>query len=124
MVLVTLYLSITTTLPEQYDGPRFEGMDKLTHFFLYLVLVLAITKDFYKQWVDFSSLKMKLWAVVLPILYGGAIELLQQNFFPPRTAEWSDWIADVLGVLAGYFLAKSIYPKYIKRESNSFQCKN
>jgi VanZ family protein len=124
VTLIILYLSIATTVPEHYHGPRFEGQDKLVHFILYLLLSLAVCLDFYRQWTDFSSRRMIIWAILFPVLYGGMIELLQGNFFPPRTAEWGDWLADTLGVFAGYFLAKSFYPKFIKRENNNLRCKN
>ena len=39
------------------------------------------------------------WGFLLPALYGGAIELIQKYFTEVRSAEWGDWIADVLGSL-------------------------
>ena len=116
VTLLIFYLSITTSVQEYYHGPRFEGQDKIVHFFLYMFLTMAICRDFFRQSVAFSSRKMYIWAIALPILYGGLIEILQENFFPPRTAEWGDWFADILGVLAGYFLSRKIYPKILKPE--------
>ena len=109
VTLLIFYLSITTSVPEYYHGPRFEGQDKVVHFFLYMLLSLVICRDFFRQEVAFSSRKMIVWAIILPILYGGLIEILQENFFPPRTGEWGDWGADILGVMAGYFLSKWWY---------------
>ncbi len=110
VTLLIFSLSITTRQVPDY-APRFEGQDKIVHFFLYMFLSLAICRDFFRQSVSFSSLKMYIWAIALPILYGGLIEILQENFFPPRTGEWGDWLADILGVLAGYFLSRKIYDK-------------
>ena len=109
VALLILYLSITTKVPDYYHGPRFEGQDKIVHFFLYASLSLAICRDLFRQSVAFSSRKMYILAIILPILYGGLIEILQENFFPPRTGEWSDWFANILGVLTGYFLSRKIY---------------
>ena len=110
VTLFIFYMSITPSTGE-YDGPRFEGMDKAVHFVFYFLLVLAICRDFFRQSTPFASRKMVVWAIILPILYGGLIEILQENFFPPRTAEWGDWLADIAGVLAGYFFSWKIYPK-------------
>ena len=118
VTLLIFYLSISTSIPAHYHGPRFEGQDKVVHFFLYMLLAMAICRDFFRQSVAFSSRKMYLWAIVLPILYGGLIELLQgitHEIFG-RTAEWGDWFANILGVLVGYFLSRTIYPKTIKPE--------
>ena len=110
VTLLIFYLSITTST-SGYEGPRFEGMDKIVHFVLYSLLGLAVCRDFFRQSTPFGSRKMVVWAIVLPILYGGIIEILQENFFPPRTAEWGDWLADIAGVLTGYFFSRIIYPK-------------
>lgn len=122
VTLLIFYLSISTSADHYYHGPRFEGQDKIVHFILYLLLVLAICRDFFRQSVSFSSRKMYIWAIVLPVLYGGLIEILQENFFPPRTGEWADWFTDIAGVLVGFFLAKKIYPKFIKPEDNAPNC--
>ncbi len=114
--LLILYISISTKSLENYEVPRFEGADKIAHFFLYTLLTLAICRDFYRQSAAFSSRKMYIWAIILPILYGGLIEILQDAFFYPRTAEWGDWLADILGAFAGYFFARKIYPKIVKQE--------
>jgi len=116
VTLLILYLSITTKSPIDYDPPRFEGADKVVHFFLYAFLSLAICRDFYRQSVAFSSRKMIIWAIVLPIAYGGLIEIVQGAFFYPRSAEWGDWFTDILGVFAGYFLARRIYPQKVVQE--------
>ncbi len=112
--LLILYVSIAK-VPGNYEIPRFEGADKIVHFFLYVFLSLAICRDFYRQSVAFSSRKMIIWAIILPVIYGGLIEILQEQFFN-RTAEWGDWFADILGALASYFLARKVYPKIITQE--------
>jgi VanZ family protein len=66
---------------------------------------------------------MRLWGLIYPIVYGGVIELLQENFFPPRTGDWSDWVADALGSVAAYFLAKNLLPKYVKPEDQGLSCR-
>jgi transcriptional regulator with XRE-family HTH domain len=47
--------------------------------------------------------KGRLWlvAVILPIAYGGIIEVLQEHFFYPRTGDWMDWLADCIGAWVG-----------------------
>lgn len=112
--ITIFYLCIARTLPTT-SIPTFEGMDKVVHFLMYVAFSGAICLDHYRMDVSFGSKKMLAWAVLFPILYGGLIEILQENFFPPRSGEWADWLADSLGVLAAYFLAKSLYPRFVKK---------
>ena len=44
---------------------------------------------------------------------GGAIELLQENYFPPRRGEWLDWAADLAG--GGLGLLAAVGVKHIFR---------
>jgi VanZ family protein len=47
--------------------------------------------------------RRQIWIVglAIPVVYGGLIEVLQELFFYPRTGEWSDWLADGVGVFIG-----------------------
>ena len=36
--------------------------------------------------------------ILFPIIMGACIEIAQDRWFYPRTAEWVDWLADILGV--------------------------
>jgi VanZ family protein len=47
--------------------------------------------------------KQWLWLIGLlgPIVYGGVIEILQGTFFQPRTSDWLDWLADIIGTIVG-----------------------
>ena len=56
------------------------------------------------------------WGFIVPVIYGGVIELLQLHAFSQRSAEWGDWIADILGSLVAtlliiIFLKKRDYSK-------------
>lgn len=120
VALTILYLSVARTTPEM-DIPKIEGLDKIVHFLMYAALSFALSRDFYVQKTSFSSVKMVMWAVVIPILYGGLIEVLQENFFPPRSGDWYDWLADSLGVIVSFLLCRIFVPKFFKQES-SFRC--
>lgn len=120
--LVVLYLSIIRSVPE-IPELQFSGVDKLAHFLMYFALSGVICFELYRQRYDFSDCKMRLWGLIYPIAYGGVIELLQEYCFPPRTGDWVDWLADSLGVVAAYFLAKKLFPKYVKPEDQGLSCR-
>jgi VanZ family protein len=74
--------------------------DKLAHFGLYAILGLALG---YGRHRDPASP-----AHLLPLAFGalyGATDEWHQAFTYGRTPGWGDWIADMMGVSFGYFLA-------------------
>lgn len=120
--LLILYLSILRQVPD-IPQIQFEGLDKVVHFFMYFALAAVACYELYRQRYTFADAKMRFWGLYFPIIYGGLIELLQENFFPPRTGDWVDWLSDTLGALTAYFLAKKLLPKYVKPEEKGFSCR-
>lgn len=120
--LFILYLSIVKEMPD-FHIPTFSFQDKVLHGLAYTVLALALGYELYRQRYTFKEKTMFLWAIAYPILLGGLIEILQENFFPPRSGEWSDWMADIIGVLIGFFIAKCLFPKFFKPEGKGLSCR-
>lgn len=75
--------------------PPMTGADKWVHGVMYLVLAWVMMWDNKKV-----GLKMSYsWviAVLFSVVFGGFIEVLQEQFFYPRTGDWRDWLADCAG---------------------------
>lgn len=100
--LVILYLCCLIP-PKDIPEVGFDFLiptDKIVHFLMYLGLSGATALNYIHAKKGHINLcKLLLFAFICPILYGGLIEILQQNFFPPRSGDWSDFLADVLGSL-------------------------
>ena len=81
------------TLPPIQDG------DKWVHWLAFVALTLVMLWDSKKAGLN----RRQIWIVglAIPVVYGGLIEVLQELFFYPRTGEWSDWLADGVGVFIG-----------------------
>lgn len=75
--------------------------DKWGHMLAYLVFALCLAGDGYRARLSVRTLYI--WAILLPITYGGLIELIQPHF-PPRSGEWTDWLADCIGTAIGIAL--------------------
>ncbi|MCE5204553.1 MAG: VanZ family protein [Porphyromonadaceae bacterium] len=87
------------------DMPDDVPWDKLVHFGMFFFLSAVSLVDYYRMHKGNPAVfRSILWGFLVPVLYGGAIELLQKYFFPPRSAEWGDWIADILGSLTAVIL--------------------
>lgn len=106
--LVILYLCCF--IPLRYipdvEFDIFIPTDKIDHFLMYLGLSGATALNYIHGKRGYISIsKLLLYAFVCPILYGGLIEVLQQNFFPPRTGDWFDFLANTLGSLVALPIA-------------------
>lgn len=99
-MLITLLLCIPgTKLPKvQWHDKIF--LDKWIHFFLFLVLVFLWCRTY-----TIKTKKKFLLVTVLCIVYGIAMELVQQYFIPFRFFDLRDMIANSLGAIAGYFIS-------------------
>ncbi|MEM6911735.1 MAG: VanZ family protein [Verrucomicrobiota bacterium] len=108
---VLLYLLSSAPLP-QTEGPELPFSDKIAHF-LYFAgggtgLLLALAAGGYP--VSRSR------ALFLCALLGAAVGWLDewhQSFTPGRSGQdVGDWVADVLGALAGGFLGRFLWPLF------------
>ncbi len=75
--------------------------DKWGHMVAYMLLSLCLCCDGRRMLLPVHLLYLT--AIVLPLLYGGMIELIQP-YFPPRQGDWADWLADGIGAAAGIVL--------------------
>jgi VanZ family protein len=98
-----LYLSFAP--PSTFNGiPTFENEDKLVHLLMYAGLTCTLIFDFWKYYksITYTTLAFVLICLAFPIILGGAIEIIQPNYFAPRTADWFDWFSDIAGVSLGF----------------------
>ena len=117
VIAVIFYLSFAS--PSTFKGiPTFENEDKLVHLFMYGGLTGILMIDFrqYARYFQTTVITFILICLALPVFLGGAVEIIQPAFFPPRTADLMDWFSDVAGVLAGWFFMSLITHKAFKRK--------
>ena len=103
-----LYLSLATGrgLTKLPPMPLFENADKLMHFMMYMGLSCVIT--FNQRMSGKALLLTAFTAIAISVAYGGVIELVQP-FFPPRTCDLLDFIADSAGAIVGFVITDIIW---------------
>lgn len=99
-VVVILYLSFAP--PSDFsEMPKVNILffDKIIHVALYIFLTIVLIYDFrnHNKFSKNNSIYI-VQCILFPIVLGGCIEIAQDKWFYPRTAEWVDWLADILGV--------------------------
>jgi VanZ family protein len=82
-------------------GPRFAHADKLNHFLAFgtLAVLAALCTA--------SGLRPAAVALVGLLAYGGFIELVQTQL-PTRRGDWTDWLADGVGIVLGLLTAATL----------------
>ncbi|WP_101690402.1 VanZ family protein [Dysgonomonas massiliensis] len=79
----------------------FVHADKAVHFLMFFGLSLVASCNYvYLNKGKIIILKMIFFAILLPIIYGGLIEVIQHEYFPNRYGDWFDFLADSLGAIS------------------------
>ncbi len=84
--------------------PEARASDKLAHFATYVVLGVLLARGA-------AASGLAGWAAVLTGVLYGASDEIHQRFVPGRSPELADWMADSLGVVAGVFLFRFVFPR-------------
>jgi len=75
--------------------------DKIVHFLMYFGLAgVASFNYIYDKRGKIIILKLIVFAILVPSIYGGLIEIIQDKYSPERSGDWYDFWADILGALA------------------------
>lgn len=88
--------------------------DKVAHFAIFAILSFSGLNGLRKQ-RRYYRLKLHAWKVVLFVSfsYAIALEFMQKTIFVGRNFQWSDIVADFLGISAGIFIFYIIYRKVL-----------
>lgn len=121
-LLTGLIIFIATCLisPSQMPGmPEDIQWDKLVHFGMFFFLSAVSLIDYHRMHRGNPPIyRWVFWGFFVPVFYGGVIELLQKYFFASRSAEWGDWIADIVGSLAATLIVIIFFKKRRYSEKN------
>lgn len=95
----------------------FVHADKLVHYLMFFGLALVASCNYvFLNKGKIIILKMIIFAILLPIIYGGVIEIIQFEYFPERSGDWFDFLADSLGAISAIpftlYLRRKLLLKY------------
>jgi VanZ family protein len=93
-----------------------DDLDKIIHMIMYFGLTTILWYDYGKIVKHRTEKSLIITGVVFPILLGGFIEIAQQAWFSPRTAEWADWSMDAIGTLLAFSILAIAH--HIKHKDN------
>ena len=102
-MLVVLYLSFAPPSDfNKFPPIQIANLDKYVHLIMYSVLAAILIVD-YRSYYSTKNKQLLFIIFFFCAIFGGVIELIQEKWFYPRSAEWIDWFADIVGSLLGIF---------------------
>lgn len=105
VALVIFYFTCIVSVESMPVSDEVLQYDKLAHFGMFFILSIAIYFDYYRLHNGQpNKYRWLLFGLFIPILYGGVIEIVQQNFFS-RSGDWFDFLADSLGSISATIIA-------------------
>jgi len=116
-IVWAVVIFVGCTLPPRAI-PKFSipHIDKAAHFGFFFVQSVLLSLLFHFK-TRRSYFQIILFSTLQAFLYGGLIEILQNEFFS-RSGDWFDLLADVLGGLSGALAYFTIF-KFFKKISRS-----
>ncbi|MCQ2192045.1 MAG: VanZ family protein [Paludibacteraceae bacterium] len=112
--LTILYLCMKPAGEHNMMFGSVPNIDKVVHCLMYFGFTFCICLNFYQQSTSFKSVPMIMWALIIPILYGGLIEIMQEELTATRSCDLFDFFADSVGSILGYFFSAWYIPKHFK----------
>ena len=110
VIAAILYLSFFK--PPQTDMEEIPGIDKLVHICMYGGLCFILWIEYLRSHRTIHRLKMFMGGILFPILFSGAIELMQSYCTEHRGGDWLDLVANTTGVilaaLVGHYILRPI----------------
>lgn len=117
IILTVIYLSFFKPPKTDLDG--IHNLDKLVHICMYMGMSGMLWLEFLRAHRKNDSPLWHAWvgAFLCPVLFSGAVELLQQYCTTYRGGDWMDFAANstgaVIASLIGYFVLR---PRMMKNQ--------
>ena len=107
IALVIFYLTCIIDVDSIPVPEKVFQYDKLVHFAMFFALSAAVFVDYYlKHKGKPNGYRWLLFGLVIPVIYGGLIEIAQENFFA-RSGDLDDFLTDAMGSMSATIIALS-----------------
>lgn len=105
VVYVGCIMALSLLPPQDFPKvPQFEGIDKVVHFMMYLLLSVLFS------WAVKTELNYSRLFLVIPATIGWGIfmEIMQRSMHLGRSFSWYDILANSIGVFVGVLIYVSV----------------
>lgn len=118
LIAAIWYLSLLFNAPETPldDVPL---VDKWVHMVMYGGTFSVLWIEYIRQHQKPDYKKLLIWAFIAPIVMSGIIELLQEYCTKTRQGEWTDLLANSIGVVLAAVIGLVLLRLHAKRHRGS-----
>ena len=118
LIAAIWYLSLLFNAPETPldDVPL---IDKWVHMVMYGGTFSVLWIEYIRQHQKPDYKKLLIWAFIAPIVMSGIIELLQEYCTKTRQGEWTDLLANSIGVVLAAVIGLVLLRLHAKRHRDS-----
>lgn len=118
LIAAIWYLSLLFNAPETPldDVPL---VDKWVHMVMYGGTFSVLWIEYIRQHQKPDYKKLLIWAFIAPIVMSGIIELLQEYCTKTRQGEWTDLLANSIGVVLAAVIGLVLLRLHAKRHRDS-----
>lgn len=118
LIAAIWYLSLLFNAPETPldDVPL---IDKWVHMVMYGGTFSVLWIEYIRQHQKPDYKKLLIWAFIAPIVMSGIIELLQDYCTKTRQGEWTDLLANSIGVVLAAVIGLVLLRLHAKRHRDS-----
>lgn len=120
LIIYWLIIFIGTSLPSDELSTIIDLGDKIKHFLAYFILaiLLGFNLHFQDKWKS-VSINYLIYTFIICTFYG-VLDELHQILIPNRSAEFYDWVADLLGSTMGIILVY-FFIKFLKTRNQNLE---
>ena len=115
LLVLTVILYLSFFKPPKQKIIDISNIDKFAHFCMYAGFCSIVWLEYFRSHKVVNRGKTILLAVVAPIMFGGAIEIMQGTMTSYRGMDWHDFIFNTIGVLFALLFAKYFLHPWVRR---------
>ncbi len=99
LVILAAIIYLSFFKPPKTDLNEIKNIDKLAHLLMYGGFCVILWAEYFMSHSKSNARNIFWGAIIGPILFSGAIELLQELTTEYRGGDWMDFLFNTLGVL-------------------------
>lgn len=102
LIILIGYLSLFT--PPKLEPDNIKLSDKWAHILMYLTLELTVWFEYIRSQHTSNHRRALLVVWILPCIYGGMLELVQEFCTTNRNGDWLDVMVNTIGCCIGFII--------------------
>ena len=115
LVILAAIIYLSFFKPPKTDLNEIKNIDKLAHLLMYGGFCVILWAEYFMSHAKSDARNIFWGAIIGPILFSGAIELLQELTTEHRGGDWMDFLFNTMGVLLAALFSVCVTKPIMKK---------